>query len=474
MKIRRLKIFQQLLIVFLIAVLLPLFITTLVVTNVNQQAVRAQLRYSAIITADNVYQRLNLLVKSKKEIDVKSISKELFKYLVNDQRQVYIIDSKKNIIISYNADKELFKTLLPELPKTYKFDDPIIFGHYKNLPNVFLKLKEPDWAIIVATPQEQISYGIISARNKIITAIVVAGFFIIVLGLLYTYSLNANFKQLIKAISAIASGNYRRRMRLIKDFFTPQEFAYLVEKFNDMASRIDESYNELCKLDKLKSNLIDTISHEFRTPLTSIRGYASRLLRNDINLDEETRIKSLKIIKQQAERFSRLVDDLLVVPEIESELLRVFPQNISLKDIFEDCILSLQHKQTRKIKLNISENFPDVYADPDRLTQVIINILDNALKYSPEGSVITVNIAEQQGKALVEIHNQCESISEEKLGKLFEKFTRLEEDLTRTTRGTGLGLFIVKGLINAMGGEIFLKGDDGFTVSFSVPYSAEE
>ena len=470
MKIRRLKIFQQMLIVFLVAVLLPLFITTLIVTNVNRQAVREQLRYSAIITADSVYQRLNLLMNEKKQIDIKSIKEDLFKYLINDKRQVYIIDSEKNIIISYNGDEKLFKTLLPELPKTYKTEDPIIFGEHKNLPNVFLKLKEPDWAIIVATPEELISYGIINARNKIITAIVVAGFFIIVLGLLYTYSLNANIKQLLKAISAIASGNYRRRMRLIKDFFTPQEFAYLVEKFNDMASKIDESYDELCKLDKLKSNLIDTISHEFRTPLTSIRGYTSRLLRNDINLDEETRTKSLKIIKQQAERFSRLVDDLLVIPEIESELLRVFPQNISLKDILEDCILSVQHKQTRKINLNIGENFPDVYADPDRLTQVIINLLDNALKYSPEGSVITVNITEQQDKAIIEIHNECEAIAEDKLEKLFEKFTRLEEDLTRTTRGTGLGLFIVKGLIQAMGGDISLKANDGFTVRFTIPF----
>ncbi len=562
-KIRRLKIYQQLLIVFFVAVLLPLFISTLIVTNVNQHAVRKELQYSAIITSDSVYQRLKktihekklallfiaksieyikneqrvntflneisdatgsmstlklidedqninkanidkyftksdvaifpkpddntilMYVKSstdkflKKQIEIKSLKEELFKYLINDKRQVYILDSNNEIIISYNGDKKLFNSLVKDFPEYYNIEEPMIFGSIKNMPNVYLKISEPDWTIIIATPKELINYGIIDARFKIINAIVVAAAAIIILGLLYTYSLNANFKQLFKAVSAIAAGNYRRKARLIKDFFTPYEFAYLIEKFNIMAQKIDESYNELqkanselSKLDKLKSNLIDTISHEFRTPLTSIKGYTSRLLRNDINIDEVTRKKSLKVIKQQAERFSRLVDDLLVVPEIESALLRVFPEETSLKDIMEDCILSVQHKQTRKIELNIEDDFPAVYADPDRLTQVVINLLDNAIKYSLEDSTINISVEQENSNmALISIKNESEPISEEKLDTLFEKFTRIEDDLTRTTRGTGLGLFIVKGLIKAMGGEIELKAGDGFEVRFTLPLS---
>lgn len=561
MRIRRLKIYQQLLIVFFVAVLLPLFITTLVVTNVNQHAVRAELRYSAIMTSDSIYQRLkksihekklavlfiaksieyineeeriahflneitegsagitslelikedeninkhnsgNFFKKSeveilpdpndntlimyaktsndrylRKKIDITKIKEELFKYLVNDKRQVYIADSNNQIIFSYNGNKTMFKSLIPDFPIHYNPEEPVIFGPIKNMPNVFIKINEPDWSIIVVTPKELIDYGIINARFKIITAIVVAALFIIIIGLFYTYSLNANMKQLFKAVSAISAGNYRRKIRLIKDFFTPYEFAYLVEKFNVMAQKIAESYDEvqkanieLSKLDKLKSNLIDTISHEFRTPLTSIRGYTSRLLRNDVNIDEETRIKSLKVIKQQAERFSRLVEDLLVIPEIESSLLRVFPEIINIKDILEDCILSVQHKQTRKIELDIVENFPNVYADSDRLTQIVINLLDNALKYSPEDSTVNVKVKQLDSEmSLVTIHNECAPISKEKLDKLFEKFTRLDENLTRTTRGTGLGLFIVKGLVKAMGGEISLNGENGFEVNFTVP-----
>ena len=562
MKIRRLKISQQLMLVFFIGVILPLCITAMVVVNVNQHAVRAELRYSAIITTDSVYQRLEKTLEEKKlallyiaksmnyiipknkvknylgeiidfsdetvqldiikndeninksnkkklfnntdvEIFINSNSKknimamyvklndgeylrkfinidklkrDLFKYLINEKRQVYIIDSKNNIVMSYNEDKELFRRLIPFIPKEYKIGEPVMFGKIKNEPNVFLKLNKPDWAIVVTTPKQLTHYGIIDARLKIIVSILASAIFIIVFGILYSYSLNTNLAQLFKSIAAIGKGNYRRKVRLLKDFFTPYEIVFLMSKFNDMAQKIDEGYMELqeaneqlSKLDKMKSNLIDTVSHEFRTPLTCIKGYTSRLLRSDINVNEEMKIKSLKVIKQQTERLSRLVDDLLVVPEIESDFLRVFPSEIDLKEVFENCIFSMQQKQHRVINFEVIENLPFVWADPDRVVQIVINLLENAIKYSPENSEIDIKVFQTADFAVVKIRNESPVIEEEKLHRLFEKFVRLEDDLTRTTRGTGLGLFIVRGLIQTMGGKISLSANQGFEVSFTLP-----
>jgi len=568
--------------VFFIGVLLPLCITALIVTNVNQHAVRAELRYSAIITTDSVYQRLEksfegkklallyiaksmdyiipkgkvnsylneiigfsdetvqidiikndenitkynekklfngtdteifpseagvnpkmaavsrhtginsfpdakknaivMYVKLKdgkylrKFIDIKKLKNDLFKYLVNDKRPVYIIDSKNNIVMSYNEDKELFNKIMPFIPKDYEKGKPIMFGEFKNQPNVFLKLNKPDWAIVVATPKQLTHYGIIDARLKIIVSILVSAIFIIVFGVLYSYSLNTNLAQLFKSISAIGRGNYRRKVRLVKDFFTPYEIVFLMSKFNDMAQKVDEGYMELqeaneqlSKLDKMKSNLIDTVSHEFRTPLTCIKGYTSRLLRSDVNINEEMKVKSLKVIKQQTERLSRMVDDLLVVPEIESDFLRVFQSEVDLKEVFENAILSMQQKQHRVINLDISENSPFVWADPDRVFQIVINLLENAMKYSPENSEINIKAFQEENFFVIKIRNECPPIEEHKLQHLFDKFARLEDDLTRTTRGTGLGLFIVRGLIHAMGGKIFLSSKDGFEVNFTLP-----
>ncbi len=562
MKIKRLKISQQLLIVFIVGVILPLCITAFIVTNINQHAVRAELYYSAVITMDSVSQRLEKNLEEKKlallyiaksmdyiiskkkfqsylketanfsegavlidiikndeningknsgnifkntnveiffapqknavvmyaklkngnylrkVINIENLKKDLFNYLENNKRLVYIIDSKNNIVMSNMEDRELFKEILPFVPKNHTNKEPIIFGQIKNQPNVFLKLDKPDWSIIVLTPKQLTDYGIIEARYKIIAAIIVAALSTIIFGILYSYSLNTNLKQLFKAISAIGRGNYRRKVRLLKDFFTPYEIVFLMEKFNKMAQKVDEGYMEiqaankkLSKLDKLKSNLIDTVSHEFRTPLTCIKGYTSRLLRSDINIEEEMKTKSLKAIKHQTERLSRLVDDLLVIPEIESELLRVFPSEIDLKDVFENCILSIQGKDQKVINLEFDENLPLVMADYDRLMQVMMNLLENAVKYSPESSQINTKAFQEGDFAVIKIKNECNHIEEDKLQKLFDKFVRLEEDLTRTTRGTGLGLFIVRGLIHAMGGEIFLCAKEGFEVSFTLPIS---
>jgi len=560
MKIKRLKISQQLLTVLVIGVILPLCITAFIVTNINQHAVRAELYYSAEITMDSVYQRLekNLeekklallyiaksmeyisspvkinrylnestnfsngtvqinIIKSDKYINNKTekqlfksneveifsapeknavimyaklkngsylrkiikidkLKKDLFKYLENNKRQVYIIDSSNNIVMSYREDPVLFKQVLPYIPKHQPKTEQFTFGKIKNQPNVFLQLDKPDWSILVLTPKQLTHYGIIDARIKIIAAIIVAALSTIIFGVLYSYSLNTNLKQLFKVISAIGRGNYRRKVRLLKDFFTPEEIVFLIDKFNEMAQKVDEGYMEiqaankkLSKLDKLKSNLIDTVSHEFRTPLTCIKGYTSRLLRSDINIDDEMKIKSLKAIKQQTERLSRLVDDLLVVPEIESDFLRVFPTEINLKDVFDNCILSIQGKEERIINLETSANLPAVIADYDRLVQVVMNLLENAIKYSPAESEINIKAFQENDFAVIKIQNESNPIKEEKLQSLFNKFARIEDELTRTTRGTGLGLFIVKGLVLAMGGEISLSCKDGFEVCFKLP-----
>lgn len=557
---RKLKIFEQLLIIFSIAVLLPLCIAAFIVTNVNQHAVREEIKYSANITADNVYQRLlnsieerkmillyiakslryikspdninfflkeisyasdkthriNLFTKNQlknkkfyipefknsdiyifsdvkkksliiyvklknnkylvESVKLKDLEKNVFKYIVNDKRQVYIIDSAKNIIMSYNRENSAFKNITADLPEIYTVGEPVIFGKIKNLPNIFLKLKEPDWSIIVVTPKHFASYGIKKASFKIIQALLIAATSIIIIGIWYSYSLRTNIKQLFKAISAISMGNYKKRIRLIRGFLTPHEIYFLTNEFNNMAEKIDNSYKELTlankklsRLDELKSNLIDTVSHEFRTPLTCIKGYTSRLLRSDINVDEETKIKSLKAIKQQTERLSRMVEDLLVVPDIESSLIRIFIKEVDLKEIFETCILSIQQKQSRIFDFSIEENMPAVYADPDRFEQVIINLLDNAVKYSPENSEIKINIYPEGDKAIIKIQNKFPQIPQNILETLFGKFTRLDNNLTRTTRGTGLGLFIAKGLIETMEGNINLSsGKDGFEVCLAV------
>ena len=300
---------------------------------------------------------------------------------------------------------------------------------------------------------------------------------------LYTYYLYINIRQLFKGIIAISKGNYERQIRLLTTAFTPHEIVFLAFEFNRMAGEIHKSYLklkqnniELEKLNEFRSNLIDTVSHELRTPLTSIQGYTSRLMRQDITIDEETKQKSLRIIKEQSERLKHLIEDLLTIPDIEGMRLKTDIDVVWLPEVLETAKLLVKNKNGNEILINIDENFPNVFGDKNRLEQVFCNLIGNATKYAYPETEIVVEGAVEGDKAKIYVKNRCDIIPEKKLNILFDKFVRLDNNTTRTTRGTGLGLFIVKGLIEAMNGKIVLSSDEeyGFTAEIELSIAPQE
>jgi signal transduction histidine kinase len=357
------------------------------------------------------------------------------------------------------------------------------------LEKVFVKMPEIHWGIILESPYHVRQKYVKRARDQSLLLILACLALVAGLAVFYAYGISRNFRQLIKGTKAMAEGNYARRIRLITNWVTPYEIIYLVREFNRVARRTHDSYKaletanrELAQLDELKSNLIDTVSHELRTPLTSIKGYTSRLLRYDQKLEPETRLQSLRVVKQQADRLSRLVDDLLVIPELEQGRLRVFLDRVDPAETLERCVHTIHDKAHRDI--TIQSALPGeswVLADPDRLEQVVLNLLDNAVKYSPPNSPIVVTLqpanapkTAQPPHVAIAVGNPCDPIPEDELQTLFEKFKRLDEKLTRTTRGSGLGLFITKSLVEAMGGDIRLHYQDGqFTATVTLPLATQ-
>ena len=312
---------------------------------------------------------------------------------------------------------------------------------------------------------------ITKARYRIILSLCIAAFSIIFIVGLYTYYLYINIRQLFKGITAISKGNYDKKIHLIKRAFTPHEIVFLAKEFNYMANKINVSYKdlreknkELERLNDFRENLVNATSHEFRTPLTSIIGYTSRLLRQDIVLDDETKLKSLQIIKQQAQRLSNMVEDLLVIPELESYSLKFNIQEIDLSDSINRAIEYLSSNEV-KFNSNIADDIKNVWADDYRLEQIIINLLDNAIKYNKDNAPIEIEANNIDDVPVLKIKNKCDKISDDIKEKLFEKFIRADSKLTRTTRGTGLGLYIVKGLAEAMKIDISLECDEEFIMT---------
>ncbi len=377
------------------------------------------------------------------------------------------------LITGYNYTDTVFKDTLALLPKELKVNEPVIFGDVKNQPLVYLKKLNPPITIIVNTTEKLTDRLIYENRAKIIWSILLATLIVIFIVALYTYYLYINIRQLFKGIIAISKGNYERQIRLFTTAFTPYEIIFLAFEFNRMASEIHKSYLQLKKnnielkqLNEFRTNLIDTVSHELRTPLTSIQGYTSRLMRQDINIDEETKQKSLRVIKDQSERLKRLIEDLLTIPDIEGMKLKTNVESVWLPEVKETAKFLVKNKDNKEIEISIEESFPNVIGDKNRLEQVFVNLIENAVKYAYPETKITVDAIAENNVAKIYVKNQCDIIPKKKLGTLFDKFIRLDNNTTRTTRGTGLGLFIVKGLIDAMNGKINISSDEncGFCV----------
>ncbi len=553
--IKRLKIVEQIILVLLLAVITPTIVTTFIVNNINQHAVRNELQYSALSISESIASNIETFTRSGEDeldqivlalkhikgkqqcnnylqelftasdliselhivhkedtgkylkweeystynkdtkqievlkkindneailatVDIQIFKDQIFNIYKKDDRQIYILGKDGILLAAHNYNKKDYERVTYALPKHLVQNKSQLFGKVKNQPLAYYKLTDPEITIIVNTTHHITKTTINTARYKIILALCLSALFIIFVVGIYTSYLYINIRQLFKGIIALSKGNYNRKIRMLSNIFTPYEIIFLATEFNNMADEINNTYKklkhtnkELKKLDEFRSNLIDTVSHEFRTPLTSIKGYTSRLLRQDIELDEETIQKSLKIIKNQSERLSRMVEDLLVIPDIEGSKLNLIIDRVNLSDTINDAILSTKHKAQREVIVNLPEGFPDVTADNDRLEQVFINLIDNAYKYSYEDTPIKIEVEQIKNHALIRISNSYDYISPEQLNKLFGKFIRIDDKTTRTTRGTGLGLFIVKGLVLAMNGSIELEStkDNVFSVIIKLP-----
>ncbi len=534
LKLRKLKIAEQIILVLFIAVLAPMTISAIIVNNVNQHAVRAQLQNTAVLIANMISDEIDFfdstvngelnqlnaqlkyiprsketsflndvlekselfesafIVDSKEEFDkidsenlpnhiitigqptydgrylgltfkVDKVKSNLFRSIEEEKRQIYVVDKNHELIASHNYTEDVFKKSIKLLPKKLKTDEAVIYGDIKNQPLAYLQKSNVDATIIVNTTQgitrEHISYN----RDKIILTLIISALTIFFVIGLYTYYLYINIRQLFKAIIAISKGNYERKIRLLTNIFTPYEIIFLAYEFNRMVRQIQKSHQQLKKKNKMlkqlnefRSSMIDTVSHELRTPLTSIQGYTSRLLRQDIQIDEETRQKSLHIIKKQSERLKRLIEDLLVIPEIEGLRLNVNLDENNLYSIMDNAVNLVKNDSGKTIVNNIPDDGTFVLADADRLEQVFVNLIENGLKYAPDNTEIHIDLEQTADNVSILFKNKYELLSKETLNTLFGKFIRLDNSTTRTTRGTGLGLFIVKGLVEAMNGTIKL------------------
>ncbi len=219
----------------------------------------------------------------------------------------------------------------------------------------------------------------------------------------------------------------------------------------------------------IQDEFISTVSHEMRTPLTSIRGFSQTLLTSWDRIDDENKKKFIKIIEDQSNRLINLVENILTVSKTKAE--NIIYKKVDINTVIEKVItmISEQYKEhkivfNKNVKNNISR------LDEDKLQQILTNLLDNACKYSSAGSTVKITSDSREEMAVVKVQDNGVGIKQENFDKLFKKFSRIENHLTSTTQGNGLGLYITKQLVEKMNGQIDLESVFGEGTTFTVKF----
>ena len=234
----------------------------------------------------------------------------------------------------------------------------------------------------------------------------------------------------------------------------------------------------LYNYEKMRTDFVANVSHELRTPLSSIVGYIETI-KNDINLDKITTNKFLDIMEDQAWRMTRLVEDLLMLSKYEAGDKPLELKETEIANILKKVIDNLNKKiEDKKLKVNLNDHFTKklISLNSDSIIQVFINIIDNAIKYSDEGSEINIvlkqAILDDNAYVQVQIKDQGEGISNEHLNRLTERFYRIDKNRSRDLGGTGLGLSIVKHIINRHNGKFTIESEinQGSTFTVYLPF----
>ena len=251
----------------------------------------------------------------------------------------------------------------------------------------------------------------------------------------------------------------------------------LLQKLQLTNAELEENNRELEQASLAKTQILATVTHELKTPLTSIVGYIDRMLEQDrVGILNERQERYLERAQRNSWRLKALIDDLLDISRIESGSLEFAPVELDLGHEIQEVVKAMQtqieEKQIR-VLVTIPYMVNRITADRLRFSQVISNLLSNACKYSPEKATVAITAGEANGAVQIDVADTGPGISPEDQARMFTKFFRADNSQTRGTSGTGLGLFITKHIVEAQGGAIWLVSEvgKGSTFSFTLPHT---
>lgn len=283
--------------------------------------------------------------------------------------------------------------------------------------------------------------------------------------------------ELIEAVRKVLKGEPRVESEIVTGTLRQHFFAATVAAVRATQTNgavvVLHDITDLRKLERVRRDFVANVSHEFRTPLTAIQGFSETLLAGAIN-DPQNRDRFLGIIVEHARRLARLTEDLLMLSKMDADRLELEIRRLPVELLVSSCVETAQPRASEKdlrLSVNLGSNLPDIAGDRRRLTEVLQNLLDNAIQYTPPGGQIMVSAENGDSEVVITVSDTGIGIPQADQPRIFERFYRVDVARSREVGGTGLGLSIAKHLMEAHGGKLWVESEvgRGSQFHFSVP-----
>ncbi len=307
--------------------------------------------------------------------------------------------------------------------------------------------------------------------SLIVEALVLGLIISILLSFLLAKTMVNPIQRLIDGIEEVAQGDFSRKLEVTSS----DEIGQLTESFNVMARQLEANIAELEKAEQMRKDFVANVSHELRTPLTNIKSYAETLDDGVGDLPPEMEHRFLGVILNESDRMTHILQDLLTLSRFDSgrsELrLSAFPFAKAVDDTYQAVLMDAQN-HAHTVELSLPDNLPEVRADRERVVQVMMNIVSNAIKYTPDGGRIVISAGwAGDDRVWMEVDDNGIGIPESDRERIFERFYRVDKARSRQSGGTGLGLSIAQEIMRRHEGGLYLvdKKEPGLTIRMELP-----
>ena len=283
--------------------------------------------------------------------------------------------------------------------------------------------------------------------------------------------------ELIEAVRKVLKGDPRVEAEIVTGTLRQHFFAVTVASVRAAETSgaviVLHDITELRKLERVRRDFVANVSHEFKTPLTAIQGFAETLLAGALD-DPQNRVRFLEIILEHSRRLARLTDDLLKLSQMDADRLGLEMRRVSVSQFVESCVETAKRPAAEKdlrLSVNLQERLPDIAADRRRLAEVLQNLLDNAIQYTPSGGQIMISASADGAEVTFTVSDTGIGIPQADQPRIFERFYRVDAGRSREVGGTGLGLAIAKHLVEVHGGRLWVESEigQGSQFYFTVP-----